>query len=335
MRVCVIWGPPCSGKSTYARTNMGEADVVYDYDRLIQALTLKETHTTQKSCAHEIAVQFRVTFISKLSDDSSISTAYILTRFPSDALKRRLSSFDTEYVRMDTTLEECLERLSGDDSRPDKDEWESIIREWFEKYGDSEDMRMGANDRAARQVRCLAQKFETREENGNLFIEGYFSVFNSPYELWEGASEVVKPGAFTDCVGQDVRALINHDSTLVLGRTKAGTLELKEDSRGLWGRIKINRDDVDAMNLYARVQRGDVDQCSFGFDIERETFVDLGGGAYRWEIEKVNPLYEVSVCTFPAYEETSVSARKKQLEDIQQRKADAWRETMKKKLGGN
>ena len=89
------------------------------------------------------------------------------------------------------------------------------------------------------------------------------------------------------------------------------------------------------MNLYARVQRGDVDQCSFGSDIERETYVDLGNGEYRWEIEKVNPLYEVSVCTFPAYEETSVSARKKQLEDIQHRQAEAWRETMKKKLGGN
>ena len=47
-----------------------------------------------------------------------------------------------------------------------------------------------------------------------------------------------------------------HDTTLVLGRTKAGTLTLKEDSRGLWGSIQINRDDVDAMNLYARVQRG-------------------------------------------------------------------------------
>ena len=70
------------------------------------------------------------------------------------------------------------------------------------------------------------------------------------------------------------------------------------------GSIQINRDDVDAMNLYARVQRGDVDQCSFGFEIERETFVDLGGGAYRWEIESINPLYEVTVCTFPAYEET-------------------------------
>lgn len=191
---------------------------------------------------------------------------------------------------------------------------------------------METNDRTARQVRSLAQKFETREADGNLYIEGYFSVFDLPYPLWEGAEELVKPGAFADCLGQDVRALVNHDTTLVLGRTKAGTLELKEDSHGLWGKITINRDDADAMNLYARVQRGDVDQCSFGFDIERETFVDLGDGRCRWEIEKVNPLFEVSVCTFPAYEGTSVSARKQQLETIKQREAQAWRESMKSRL---
>lgn len=153
-----------------------------------------------------------------------------------------------------------------------------------------------------------------------------------PNPLWEGAEEIVKPGAFADCLGQDVRALVNHDTTLVLGRTKAGTLELKEDSHGLWGKITINRDDADAMNLYARVQRGDVDQCSFGFDIERETFIDLGDGRCRWEIEKVNPLFEVSVCTFPAYEGTSVSARRQQLETIKQREAQAWRESMKSRL---
>ena len=191
---------------------------------------------------------------------------------------------------------------------------------------------MEMNDRTARQVRSLAQKFSTREADGNLYIGGYFSVFDSPYPLWEGAEEIVKPGAFADCLGQDVRALVNHDTTLVLGRTKAGTLELKEDSHGLWGKITINRDDADAMNLYARVQRGDVDQCSFGFDIERETFIDLGDGRCRWEIEKVNPLFEVSVCTFPAYEGTSVSARRQQLETIKQREAQAWRESMKSRL---
>ncbi len=184
-------------------------------------------------------------------------------------------------------------------------------------------------------MRSLSKPFQTREaDGGELYIEGYFSVFNSPYELWEGATEIIKPGAFDNCLSQDVRALVNHDSTMVLGRTRAGTLTLKQDERGLWGSVRINRDDVDAMNLYARVQRGDVDQCSFGFNIKRETFVDLGSDQYRWEIEEVDPLYEVSVCTFPAYEDTGVAARQRQLEDIQRRQADAWRETMKNKIGG-
>ena len=190
------------------------------------------------------------------------------------------------------------------------------------------------NERQQRQVRCVAQQFQTRAANDDLFIEGYFSVFNSEYPLWEGASEIIKPGAFTNSVSGDIRALINHDSSLVLGRTKAGTLALRQDEHGLWGSIRINRDDVDAMNLYARVQRGDVDQCSFGFDIKRETFVDLGDGKCRWEIEEVDPLYEVSVCTFPAYTETSVSARKQDLAEIEKRRAEAWRSDMKKKLGG-
>lgn len=191
---------------------------------------------------------------------------------------------------------------------------------------------METNDRKQRQVRSLPQNFKTRDADGKLYIEGYFAVFDSPYPLWDGAEEVVKPNAFEGILTQDVRALVNHDTTLVMGRTTAGTLLLKQDETGLWGQIEVNRDDTDAMNLYARVQRGDVSQCSFGFDIERETFVDLGDGRCRWEIEKVNPLYEVSVCTFPAYEATSVSARRQQLETIRQRETQVWRENMKKRL---
>ena len=190
------------------------------------------------------------------------------------------------------------------------------------------------NEREQRQVRCVMQQFQTRDAGNDLYIEGYFAVFNSEYPLWEGASEIIKPGAFTNSISGDVRALINHDTSLVLGRTKAGTLTLRQDERGLWGSIKINRDDIDATNLYARVQRGDVDQCSFGFKIKRETFVDLGNETYRWEIEEVDPLYEVSVCTFPAYAETSVSARQRDFAEIQQRKAEAWREAMKNRIGG-
>lgn len=187
-------------------------------------------------------------------------------------------------------------------------------------------------DRTIRQVRCISQRFETREAGDDLFIEGYFSVFDSEYHVCDGITEIIKPGAFTESVTGDVRALINHESTLVLGRTKAGTLTLREDAHGLWGSIKINRQDVDAMNLYSRVQRGDVDQCSFGFDIAKETYIDLGNGSCRFEIEKVDPLYEVSVCTFPAYEETSVVARQADVAAIQKRRAEAWREKMIKKI---
>ena len=186
-------------------------------------------------------------------------------------------------------------------------------------------------DRECRQMRSVPSMFDTREENDVLYIEGYFSVFNTNYDLWPGASESVAPGAYSTTLAGDIRALIDHETRLVLGRNKAGTLELKEDSHGLWGRVSINRNDQDAMNLYERVKRRDVDQCSFGFEIVKEDTEIREDGSVHWTIREVK-LYEVSVVTFPAYEETSVSARKKEFADIQRRKTEAWRETMQKKI---
>lgn len=188
-------------------------------------------------------------------------------------------------------------------------------------------------DRETRQMRSIASKFETRESEEGLFIEGYFSVFNSTYELWPGATESVAPGAFSNTLGSDIRALIDHETRLVLGRNKSGTLELREDSHGLWGRVKINPNDQDAVNLYERVKRGDVDQCSFGFDIVKEDTEVRDDGSVHWTIREVK-LYEVSVVTFPAYTETSVSARKRDFEEIQKRETEKWRDDMKRRLKG-
>lgn len=194
---------------------------------------------------------------------------------------------------------------------------------------------MPGADRTNRQRRCLPVEYSTREEGGELYIEGYFAVFNSPYEFWPGASEVILPGAFDESVSGDVRALVNHNTDLVLGRTRAGTLTLKQDARGLWGRITINQEDRAAMDLYARVKRGDVSQCSFGFEIESERYIELGDGKCRWEIEKVNPLYEVSPCRFPAYEDTGIEARRRDLETINRRRLEHWRAEMRRRLGGS
>lgn len=188
------------------------------------------------------------------------------------------------------------------------------------------------NEREMRQTRALPTEFKTREDGENLSIEGYFAVFNSIYEIAPGMSESIAPGAFQNSISGDVRALINHDTTLVLGRSKANTLQLKEDSHGLWGHIDINPNDVDAMNLYERVKRGDVDQCSFGFEIRSEDTEIKEDGSVHWTITEVDPLYEVSCCTFPAYSETSISARTKEADELKKRQAEAWKAKMKERL---
>lgn len=166
-------------------------------------------------------------------------------------------------------------------------------------------------NRICRQYRSVPVKFETREATGQTgpVIAGYFAVFDTECEMRAGESEKIARGAFASCLGDDIRALIDHDTRLVLGRTAAGTLTLREDDHGLYGEIKINEADTDAMNLYARVQRGDVSQCSFGFDIIAEDYVvSPDGRKCTWTVREVK-LYEVSVVTFPAYEATAAEAR--------------------------
>lgn len=194
-----------------------------------------------------------------------------------------------------------------------------------------------------RRVIQTKEAFKTREEDGKRFVEGYFSVFNQPYEVFPGWIEEIAPGAFARTLreGKDVKVLWNHNSDIVLGSTQNRTAILREDDVGLFGSDEINEEDQDAKNGYARVARGDVRGCSFGFDIRamEESWDD--DGTYRTRITEVE-LYEVSPCTFPAYSQTSISARNKEVfEDAKKRFADAreqqrkdWRENMKKRMKG-
>jgi HK97 family phage prohead protease len=188
------------------------------------------------------------------------------------------------------------------------------------------------NDRNVQQIRSMHTEFRAAEDGQDKYIEGYFATFGSIYTMWPGATESVDPGAFDGDLMGDIRFLIDHETRLVLGRTKAKTAELKVDTHGLYGRVKINPSDQDAMNLYARVERGDVDQCSFGFDILDEETKFNDDGSVHWLIKKVK-LYEVSVVTFPAYEDTAVAARKKDFEQIQKRQMEVWRAKQKGRLG--
>lgn len=185
-----------------------------------------------------------------------------------------------------------------------------------------------------RQIRSRATQFRAQREDGVRRISGYFAVFGEVYEMWPGVTESIDPHAFDSALGsgEDVRALIDHLTHLVLGRTVPGTLRLRADNKGLWGDIDINEDDTDATNLYARVDRGDVSQCSFGFDIlDEERSVNENTGAVHYTIKSVR-LYEVSVCTFPAYKGTGVEARAEMEKAIKRRELEALREKMRRRL---
>lgn len=155
------------------------------------------------------------------------------------------------------------------------------------------------------------QLIELRANEDNTAIEGYASVFNKKSEDLGGFREIIKPGAFKDAIPKsDVRALFNHDPNFVLGRTTNGTLELSEDDKGLKVRISPIMENSWVKDLVNSMKRGDIDQMSFGFTVEDDNFETVQGENIR-TINKVQELFDVSPVTYPAYPQTSVSARMK------------------------
>lgn len=163
------------------------------------------------------------------------------------------------------------------------------------------------------QYRSNKINFREKEENEELRIEGYFVVYDDETELWDGVYEKIDSRAFDGQLNKDIRALAGHNMEKVLGRTKNKTLTLKSDEKGLWGSILINKDDPEAFSLYQKVKRGDIDKCSFGFIPTEEECVNRNGGGDLFVVKRCD-LIEVSVVAFPAYENTSINARKKDFE---------------------
>jgi hypothetical protein len=152
---------------------------------------------------------------------------------------------------------------------------------------------------------------ELREEGDGAApkLTGYAAVFDTPSQLLYGEfKERIVRGAFAASIAaDDIRALWNHDTGLPLGRTKNNTLRLIEDSYGL--RVEIEPPDTQAgRDALASVKRGDVDQMSFAFDMLDQTWDRDSDGVMLRTLTKVR-LYDVSPVVFPAYPQTSISAR--------------------------
>ena len=151
----------------------------------------------------------------------------------------------------------------------------------------------------------------SRDDGGQLRIEGHAAVFGQSTDLG-GMTEEVARGAFTEAIGRDdVRALFNHDANLILGRTKSGTLELREDEVGLFTSIQPP-DTQYARDLAASIARRDVSEMSFGFVTQEDEWKTLNGVPHR-TLKKVE-LWDISPVTFAAYPQTDVDVARRSLE---------------------
>jgi len=163
-------------------------------------------------------------------------------------------------------------------------------------------------------------------------IIGYAARFNRPSCDLGGFVERIESGAFARTLadGDDVRALIDHNPTLVLGRTKAGTLRLREDDNGLMAEIDPP-DTTAAQDVMESIRRRDVDGMSFGFMTRQESW-DCDADPWQRTLQDVQ-LFDVSVVTYPAYPDTSVAVRslKAAREALAGRKAT---EAIKRRLAG-
>lgn len=187
------------------------------------------------------------------------------------------------------------------------------------------------------EVRSLNEIVEQRAYDGEIkaaeesrTVEGYASVFNSMSEDL-GFREVILPGAFRDVLDNDVRALYNHDSNYLLARTTSGTLELKEDDKGLYYRFEMPNTSYgnDMLELF---RRGDLTQSSFGFTVEKDNWRMEDGQQVRY-IERVGSLFDVSPVVYPAYSQASSGLRS--AEPNGESEAEEARETPTEELNYN
>lgn len=170
-------------------------------------------------------------------------------------------------------------------------------------------------------------KCEVRKVDGRRTITGYAAVFyregvsGTEFQLSKNWVERIAPTAFDNVLKRqdDVRGLFNHDSNMVLGRTRSGTMRLSKDGIGLRYDIDLDPDSNVGNDVAAFIKRGDVDGSSFGFTIPKDgdDYTDLKDGRTLRTVNDIEPLYDAGPVTFPAYEASTTGLRSTVKESVE------------------
>lgn len=191
MKVMLVYGCPCSGKSTYVAQHAADSDFIYDYDALLSATTTQKQHVTERHAAHFALLELRAAFVDAASKETAIGCLWLQCRWPTDKIRDILNGYETEDIFISATKDECYDRLMADDSRPDKDEWKAVIDAWFDEHGDNagkETNRMSKFWRWKNHIRNEAEtgkQVESRELylNGPIAEDSWFGDEVTPAEF--------------------------------------------------------------------------------------------------------------------------------------------------------
>lgn len=168
-----------------------------------------------------------------------------------------------------------------------------------------------------KEIRAIETIKATDDEQ--MTVEGYALRFNKLSNDLGGFVEEISPEALKEADLSDVRALIDHDSSKVLGRTTSETLELTVDGEGLYFRCQLPNTSY-AKDLYENIRLGNINQCSFGFilDEDGDSFEKRDDGLFKRTLRKIKSLFDVSIVTYPAYDDTDVAPALRSIEAIKE-----------------
>lgn len=164
------------------------------------------------------------------------------------------------------------------------------------------------SQRKEKETRTISIEFKSSQEGTGRTVEGYAALYSEVSGELYGFEEVIEPGAFDNANFSDVRALFNHDPSQILARTASGTMVITPDEKGL--RYSFEMPETTLGNdLLVMMKRGDISQSSFAFTIENDTWEERTGMLPLRRILSVETVYDVSPVTYPAYTQTTATAR--------------------------